>query len=733
MKGLDMKTENIKFTVQVRFDGVTKEERPPETVVYAFDTTGKLLTSERVANDNGKVSLSLPPDVANRNIRVVVGPRVEDERKPSLSTLTRLGAYEIRSRVDLQNPFLEAFILDPIWKRWLFCRCVVRGRLVKRVTAPDGTVRELPICHSRVTICEVDPLIVIIPRLPDDIIFRLRDELLSAIRKPIPIPDPPPFREHFALPATISLSGSEMHSAATPSLQSQETTAGVGQLLDAHSQFQLQALGSISNVTALRKSLLENLDLIRPYICLFRWLDPFYLYRVDCIKTVMVDENGRFETTIWYPCFGDKPDLYFSAEQLHGFVWQSIYRPSVRCNTHWDYACGSEIVINVTDPSAIPCAPEDPVDPPAGIGTWILPYAVGGTKIWGTPAGNPPAPNGWLRNDGLTDYGGIVNAPFGSTLGMRHGFSYDIPKLGIKYYRWSYRKQGTLEWKSLNTPVTRHYVKQSPAQLPTFPAYQLGPKTVGGNSNLFEFKPHVPPGPDPGDPAGTITYWPTDDFFGDIYSGFFETLNLPPNVADAAGVYQMKLEAFNSAGVQVMPGAGTFEFIVPSGVAPDGITTIARAAHAIELHGGAFIFNIHIDNNGTTASIDAPHIGATAVADDCGFLRYNPADSNPVTIAFHAQHPNNFATFGFGMVRGIVNVGAAGAGGEVAAFASGLYAGDGVGNFTHNFSRGDLLDTCVNAAFSENLSVYGKATNGWSRIGYDASAVRAFALAPEEP
>lgn len=270
--------------------------------------------------------------------------------------------------------------------------------------------------------------------------------------------------------------------------------------------------------------------------------------------------------------------------------------------------------------------------------------------------------------------------------------------------------------------------------LPTFPVYVLGPNSVGSTPHLFEFKPPMPPAPDPSDPPGTITYWPTDDFFADIYSGFLNTLALPPNVEDAADQYQVKLEVFDATGAQVMPAAGMFRFIVPTGVAADGVTVLSREALPVEIDAGGFIFNLHIDNNPCEATIDAPQIGATGVADACGFLRYDPASATLVTIGFHAEHPNNFATFNFRMTRGNSLVTAASTfGQEVAALLAGAYTGDGAGNFGHDFPRADLLDTCVNAAFAETLYIFAKATNGWVRLSnYDDFAVRAFALAPEE-
>jgi len=46
---------------------------------------------------------------------------------------------------------------------------------------------------ARVHICEVDPILLLLKRLPDKEIFRLRDELLKQVGNPIPQPPEPPF------------------------------------------------------------------------------------------------------------------------------------------------------------------------------------------------------------------------------------------------------------------------------------------------------------------------------------------------------------------------------------------------------------------------------------------------------------------------------------------------------------------------------------------------------------
>ena len=728
--------------INLTYQGLKAGEQSPEASIYAFDANGQFIASAPV--QDAKAQLQLPERVAGRTVRLFVGPRRQKRDTSSVADLTRQGAYELRERIDPAKAAIDLTVYEPIWRGWFLCPCVVTGQLVTTVTLPNGTTKQLPICNAQVTICEVWAIPILIYQLPDDIIYRLRDEAIAVLTKPFP--PPPPSPDGFTLASQQALALRSAPAAAASASARREiglsitaaqsaprgvaavhsAAASIEAIADPQLQGKLRVLSLTTSVDELRTGLIDLGPTIIDYFCYWPWLEPWLF--VDCFETVQVDDNGKFFAIIYYPCFGPSPNLYFSAQQLQGGVWQTIYRPPVRCATHWNYPCGSNVVLNVTDPSAISCAPSDPVNVPPGVNSWVMPVAVGGSYIRGTfPP--PPAPAGWVRGDGFTDYDGIVGAPFGGYLGFRSGASIDIPSAAMQYYRWSYRKMGTAQWFPMSDPVFRHYVKQSPAQLPTFPGYQLGPHTVGPNSYLFQFKPLAPPPPDIGDPPGTITYWPTDDLFADIYSGYLNTPSLPTSIAAAAGEYQIKMEVFDSAGKLVAPGAGTFTFIVPSGIGNDGVTILARAADASETLASGFVFNLQIDNNKCSAGIEAPSIGGVATADACGFLGYNPGDI--VTIAFHAQHPNNLATFNFTMVRGATGLsGADVSGAEVAALSAPPYAGDGIGDFTNGFTVASLLGNCVNAAFAEDVYVFAKATTGWGdRISqYDASFLRAFAL-----
>jgi len=166
-------------------------EQPIDLVAYAFDRSGELIAMAPVKEGRAYFKLDARQ---LKHARIFFAPAPEGrEQKPMLEDMERLRAYE---PVWEFNPEQRAYELLPIpheiWKWWWLCRCRVRGRVVRPVTI-RGTTYELPVCNARVHICEVDAFPRLILRLPDDIIRRIRDQLLVEVRRPWPpIPDPDP-------------------------------------------------------------------------------------------------------------------------------------------------------------------------------------------------------------------------------------------------------------------------------------------------------------------------------------------------------------------------------------------------------------------------------------------------------------------------------------------------------------------------------------------------------------
>lgn len=370
------------------------------------------------------------------------------------------------------------------------------------------------------------------------------------------------------------------------------------------------------------------------------------------------------------------------------------------------------------------CYAEQP--DPVISGTWVMPYAVGGTPLYR------------IDPNGFTDYtdGGLVmnDAPFGGRLGFRLGRANAIPTSDVYYYRLQYKHQMDAGFTDFSESVSVHYQVEHATNPPKFPTLELGPNNVNGRK-LYRFRPHESELPSlipPLAPGETVS-WPDTGWIGDIYRGFLNTGSLAP------GRYTIRLEIYNQAGVRVTQAGGTFRFVEPVSHATDGTLISANVADG-DLVDHGYEFPLQVDNREVGAQIDEPKIG-TDGAGDCGFLRYDPSTTGDVTMSFWATHPANHAVFSFRIARGpqtVTNSVVSGADVTVPAAPppGGPYTGDGFGHFTRDFTFAELLGKCQDeAAFAAVLHVYAKATRGWGhRIGsLDESHVYAFALTPQTP
>lgn len=132
---------------------------------------------------------------------------------------------------------------------------------------------------------------------------------------------------------------------------------------------------------------------------------------------------------------------------------------------------------------------------------------------------------------------------------------------------------------------------------------------------------------------------------------------------------------------------------------------------------------ILVNNQSCVATLATPILLGASADPVCGLLHYVAKNNNPVTMAFTASQPHNFATFSFELVKGVNPVtlpAVPPTSGPVSAAVS---------PFTDTVAL--LLGTCNVAGFAEHLYVAATINNGWSRQSqYDASALIAFVLAP---
>lgn len=671
------KGDGVRLEVNAELLHVEADEQIPNLVAYAFSSGGQLLDSTPI--EKGNATLFLDKSDNPRGVRVLVGPQA-DEGEFTIAELRRIGAAERRLRLEANdlNPKVQLEIAPDSWRLWLLRRCCVPGTLLKRIVT-GGIPIDLPVCHATIEVYEVDPIHIILPRIPDLELDRWRDIIIQPGRPipplpPGPQPDPPPFEREELI--------RELRSIEMPA--------------------PLKLAARAASLDNFRLELLRNPRIVWPLLCLFY---PRFV-RMTKICETTTDECGKFRCCFWRSIFNpDTPDLYFKAYRQLGPFRIPIYAPTpVGCHTRWNYQCGTEVVLYTTSPWARTCAPCPPVEAPDN---WVLVMAIGNlslANIRGASLGLAPTTDS--ANKGLTGGG----APFGGLLRPRIEFDNSLRDvLGIKYYRVQWRKVGGT-FQSLDRAVNRHYAHEVGGDV-VIDQYALGPVTVGGTPNLFEIPPAMPP-------SGQ---WSFPNVVEDTASAYFPTADFAPPAE--AGKYELKIDLFDAAGNPVDIGALGIKFRVPSVEDLSGTITTEDAAHpSLNLvSGNSFVMTLHVDNSPCAASIAAPTIAGTPASDECGVLEYTPASLEMVVMNYEASHPSGFATFAFELYRGVNKLTPPSTSGPV-----------GGGAHVASGTAADLLGGCSVAGFAEHLHVYAMATNGWSRQSQlDAHDVRAFVLAPK--
>jgi len=674
---------------------ISTEDRPDfkdEITAYALSKSGEVVDSAPIKG--GKVSLR----AAGRHTRVFLAPALPDDIPVTLALLERVQAFE-----PVLRPGLDASIVDrvripgSILDIWPLCICLIRGRVVRNIGGQDR-----PVCGARVHICEVDRIPFWIRQLPDLDILQLRNDLIRVIDEPPTLRSPvtPPLKRK-----ALRFAQAEKKAPA-PASRAVELPAAT------------RAALTSASPTLVREALVANVDLILPYLCFW---PHWWRFRCDEIRVLETDAFGRFQTFYLHNCAGDHPDLYFWVEYQIGGVWQTVYRPPMPCNTYWNYACGTEVTVRVTDERVPVCG-----DPELLPGCQVAVLSIGNNVSVREVQTSGPG-------EGLTTGG----RPFGGSLEPHVWFGREcLFSKNITKYRWSYRRVGDPGWKVMDHQVGRHYVVIDPVTSDlSFPFEGLGPD----GSNHFRIKPLTPPAPG--------FEWFVVNARIDTATAFFKTKSLDGgDAATAAGKYEVKLELFKDDGALVDWTAEGIDLKVPEvgETAPFGPDTLDtedapnyyRIVNPGNGHTMGFRMALHVDNNECTAEVLATTGVGLSVDVDCGFIEYAPGAT--ATLSFIADHPNGFATFNFNVTRGLNGaVSVADSSGKVGS--SPLNGYQLVSLSPHTYQKtiavtsglptATLLGSCPSAAFSEVIDVDAMATDGWSTLHeYDAGDSAAFAL-----
>ena len=741
-------------------------EQPPEKELsvfgFLFFCNGLLLQTKQVRNSLLEFDLSKAAAArANRTgigaeeLRLFLAPATDKQaqRIRTITDLETMQPYEAMLNSRASEGQVSILPVPAVISRfWLVCRCRVTGRVSKWFHFGDRW-EDRPVCRARVHICEIDPIIYWIHRIPDPVIAKIPELFLhpeEVIRNPLPVPDPSPFLRALPAAAAPGIGIFKTQSPEQLQLQAAEKLPDIG------ADVRQRLLSG--NLDQIRNTIISNYELLHPWFCLWpRWWP--WLYRCTERKVVYTDAGGRFDTSILYRCFGDRPDVYIWVEYLVNGVWTTVYDPPRPCNTYWNYDCGTELSIHIADPRVpVDCCCNCPLP-----GDLVMIRSIGGTSvshinqqhILQAPVGQSVS----YDRIGLTDAAAIGDGffstsvgdykrPFGGTFHFYMGFGQGLPRNDIYYYRWSYQKvnasdlnpvSGSVE--QIDTPEYKQYdfifTDGNGDQQIGHDKVKLGPFTAGNENNLYIIPPERP-GQAPFNVPQTDPQW--YERTHNTHTIGIDSVQLKNGGAPGGdGLYEFKLELFNQSGV-LLTNMTRSTFKVPQ--FDDAATSVNAPdlllAGATETTADAFKMLVRVDNSACNSAIFTVNVnGAPAASDCCGFVKYRPGGVEAdLELSFLATHPNDFAVFSFGVSKGTCGgVAGAGALGMVIDDASGYALAGGI--YRKHFTPAQLLDSCYaggnsKAAFAETLSVIAMATDGtYRQSGRDAPyQVAAFALEP---
>ena len=698
--------------------------------LYLFSREGELIESASLKS--GQVQLKSKAENIEGKTTLFIGPELPKEysgRKLTPLIMKKMGGFQPSVHFNLENEIqvvgLPNIPFPPF--NW----CLITGSLTKTFNI-DGQNQVLPVCDARVHICEIDPIIWWWWRIPPYII----DDLAKHLKEIVQFPNIPP---HGPGPGPGPLfTRSEITAPAEMKMQNRELTRIKAFSPGAISELPLHVQNGLlsSSTQVVRDTIFNNFQLIHPYLCLWPWFWPWFYYS-DEIAEVYADCNGRFNYE--YLNLTNDKDIYIWVEVCINGQWVTVYRPPIPCHTWWNYTCGSDINIQITDSRVLPCSCGQHLQ---GELVWFRSIGAGATALHieqgDSNTVNVQGVN--LFNVGCTD---IIDPlrinPFGSTLLFKLLFGDGLPVNGITHYRW---RKTNIKDAALNnilfpgTTVVNGLVQKTYFVITTdglghmhFETKAVTLGAEGSGENIGYRIPHWDIYQDPGVPAADkllTIQWTSPDF----WSASLESNSL------ADGLWRFDLELLK------LNGVGVFQVVeVPKQVfqvsdynnsgnsvdAPDAYLNLdaGNTSKAFNLK-----VKVRVDNSACHADIQDANItvnGVTEYSGRCGFLHYTNVNQT-VDISFIATHPRNFATFSFSVVKGNNTENPGISQGGYVISSAGIYTLSG-GVFSDDVPVSQLLGTCPQAAFAENLYVAALATDGTRRLNeYDASDTNAFAL-----
>lgn len=723
--------------VRLRLSKEAGIANPERLRVYVVDTNGKVI--EEAPFKGNEAALNTSKQVLHSGGKLYVGAAYSKDtgiRQLTERHLLKSKAFEVGLNFNRENIVDLVRLpghLDLEFFPFRFCH--ITGHLSKYFNI-DGQNKKHPVCHARVSLYEVDRFNFVLPDIPDYVVVDIRDWFRKTLREKVqldiipPIPPRPIVRAATpkakdSLPLRLLKPDqkltNELKLKALPAL-SEELQAGL----------QSEALDVV------QQSILANYKILYPYFCLYP-LYHHWFYTKQLISTVESDCNGKFDA--WYLILdNDQPDVYVKVEVLYEGNWVTVYDPGLPCGTRWNYACGSDINITLTDTRVAPCSCT-PLE-----GEIVFVRRVGnGTSIRkiALHASSAQTPSPFADVRGLTNNTGVEGnnyvSPFTQAFDFFVKFGDGFPGSTVSHYRWKYRRITNQDLGAL--PLGDFDYQQGPlSKAYTYPGDFMGTEVF--YTGLYEMDQTVGSGkiyriPNADAVAATGVAgarWEADD-----------TASIRVNAAGmAGGVYEFVLELCDNAGNTQVVSDSVFQVDSLLTSPPNPLSTPAGSidpAYLVRNGVGnviGFRFLLRIDNEATSCEIfDAvvrSDSGAATTTDTiCGFATYNHLSPGQVLFRFDAHQPRNYAKYAFNVTKGNGTPGAAAnVSGQVPEPSHIILVNGSLTNYQLSRTVPNLLGSCSQAAFAENIYVTAYHTNGSERVWqYDSSDTAAFAIEPD--
>ena len=369
---------NDYLTIQIaRESGI---EKTSDLRVYAVNNSGDVIET---SGFDGLTANIKSVDAE----KIYVGPSLPEQTPASKineRTLINIGAYQTVKNVTNDNILNIQRLPDSIFQFPKFHFCNVTGHVNKNFTI-NGQTKNLPICNARVHVCDVERIfywpIYLEPvfRIPDWVLNEFKTkitELHQPIIKVPPRPDPGPiFRTPIVktnLPlqsltkrAKLANSFSINKNIGAASFNRTTEALAVNKNLQRLPDDVLLEIQS-ATIDNIQSSLIKYHDILYPYICLWPIFWPWF-YRLEEEVVVTTDCNGHFDAWIFFIGNTISENIYVWVEVDINGVWETVYKPAIPCATKWNYTCGTDINVLISDERVLPCV----CDPIEGELVWV--------------------------------------------------------------------------------------------------------------------------------------------------------------------------------------------------------------------------------------------------------------------------------------------------------------------------------------------------------------------------